>query len=143
MSGLRASIDFDSHASIRAARSDRMSESGQKRKCPGSRGTSVLPSGADIVSLPRHVRLVPKTEVSGLARRVRFTLSSRHRQPAPACPFGANNGHAHSEMKASSTGAYDGLGSFLMDASQPQNPPYAILADQERRSCPEIWAAYW
>src|SRR3984893_16683626 len=33
--------------------------SGQKRKCPGSRGTSVLPLGADIVSLP------------------------------PACPFGA------------------------------------------------------
>jgi hypothetical protein len=26
---------------------------------PGSRGTSVLPSGADIVSLPQHVRLVP------------------------------------------------------------------------------------
>jgi hypothetical protein len=39
-----------------------MSESGQKRKCPGSRGTSVLPSGADIVSLPRHVRLVPMNE---------------------------------------------------------------------------------
>jgi hypothetical protein len=32
---------------------------GQKRKCPGSRRTSVLPLGADIVSLPRHVRLVP------------------------------------------------------------------------------------
>src|SRR5450631_4468520 len=32
---------------------------GQKRKCPGSRGTSVLPLAADIVSLPRHVRLVP------------------------------------------------------------------------------------
>jgi hypothetical protein len=31
----------------------------QKRKCPGSRGTSVLPSGADIVSLHQHVRLVP------------------------------------------------------------------------------------
>src|SRR5450755_3845978 len=31
----------------------------QKRKYPGSRGTPVLPSGADIVSLPRHVRLVP------------------------------------------------------------------------------------
>src|SRR5450631_2677089 len=35
----------------------------QKRKFPGSRGTSVLPSGPDIVSLPRHVRLVPTTEV--------------------------------------------------------------------------------
>src|SRR6266851_1847598 len=42
-----------------------MSEMGQKRKCPGSRGTSVLPStGADIVSLPRHVRLVPKHEIA-------------------------------------------------------------------------------
>src|SRR5450631_3502101 len=34
----------------------RESALGQKRKCPGSRGTSVLPSGADIVSLPRHDR---------------------------------------------------------------------------------------
>ena|SRR6266851_5224911 len=41
-----------------------MSESGPKRKCPGSRGTSVLPSGADIVSLPQHVRLVPLAAVS-------------------------------------------------------------------------------
>jgi len=30
-----------------------------------------------------------KTEVSGHARHVRFTLRSRHRQPAPACPFDA------------------------------------------------------
>src|SRR6266851_5140216 len=29
------------------------------------------------------------SEVSGLARHVRLTLRSRHRQPAPACPFGA------------------------------------------------------
>jgi hypothetical protein len=35
---------------------------GQKRRCPGSCGTSVLPSGADNVSLPRHVRLVPVFE---------------------------------------------------------------------------------
>jgi hypothetical protein len=41
-------------------RSCPMSELGQKRKCPGSRGTSVSPSGADIVGLPRHVRLVPE-----------------------------------------------------------------------------------
>jgi hypothetical protein len=34
-------------------------------------------------------QLGPKTEVSGLARHVRFTLRCRHRQPAPACPFGA------------------------------------------------------
>jgi aminoglycoside phosphotransferase len=30
-----------------------------------------------------------KMEVPGLARHVRFTLGSRHHQPAPACPFGA------------------------------------------------------
>jgi hypothetical protein len=40
-----------------------MSVLGQKRKCVGSRGTSVLPSGADIVSLPRHVRLVPTVDL--------------------------------------------------------------------------------
>src|SRR5713101_7985881 len=39
------------------------SELGQKRKCPGSRGTSVLPSGADIVSLPRHVSLVTTVDL--------------------------------------------------------------------------------
>ena len=37
----------------------------------------------------RDVSCGSKTEVSGLARHVRFTLWSRHRQPAPACPFGA------------------------------------------------------
>jgi hypothetical protein len=36
---------------------------GQKQKCPGSCGSSVSPSGADIASLPRHVRLVPTAEV--------------------------------------------------------------------------------
>src|SRR5450755_2597672 len=41
---------------------------GQKRKCPGSRGASVLPTGADIVSPPRHVRLVPMHN-SGLLHR--------------------------------------------------------------------------
>jgi hypothetical protein len=43
-----------------------MFETGQKWKCPGSRGTSVLPSGADIVSLLRHVRLVPRHKVAAL-----------------------------------------------------------------------------
>jgi hypothetical protein len=47
---------------------------GQKRKCPGSRGTSVLPSGADIVSLPRHVRLVPKAEVDRALKSVYLPL---------------------------------------------------------------------
>jgi hypothetical protein len=31
-----------------------------------------------------------KTEVPGFARHVRFTLRSRHRQPNPSRPFGAN-----------------------------------------------------
>ncbi len=43
---------------------------GQKRKCPGSRGTSVLPSGADIVSLPRHVRLVPTRDSCAAAKNI-------------------------------------------------------------------------
>jgi hypothetical protein len=43
-----------------------MSDLGQKRKRPGSRRTSVLPSGADTVSLPRHARLVPNPEVDHL-----------------------------------------------------------------------------
>src|SRR5260370_37478214 len=42
-----------------------MSLLGQKRKCPGSRGTSVLPSRADIVSVRRHVRLVPTIGIGG------------------------------------------------------------------------------
>ena len=37
-----------------------------------------------------HFRFVSKTEVPGFARHVRFTLRSRHRQPAPAYPFGVN-----------------------------------------------------
>jgi hypothetical protein len=37
---------------------------GQKRKCPGSRGTSVLPSGADIVSLLQQFRLVPNSDIA-------------------------------------------------------------------------------
>jgi hypothetical protein len=42
------------------------SVAGQKRKCLGSRCTSILPSGADIVSLPRHVRLVPNCDIAPL-----------------------------------------------------------------------------
>jgi hypothetical protein len=52
---------------------------GQKRKCPGSRGTSVLPSGADIVSLPRHVRLVPTAEVAVAAYSNRWCRETRRR----------------------------------------------------------------
>jgi hypothetical protein len=55
-----------------------MSQLGQKRKCPGSRGTSVLPSGADIVSLLRHVRLVPTADVDAdpTDRQLRATSGS-------------------------------------------------------------------
>jgi hypothetical protein len=53
----------------------------QKRKCPGSRGTSVLPSGADIVSLPRHVRLVPMHKVAALQPAARGQ-EPRDRMPA-------------------------------------------------------------
>jgi hypothetical protein len=73
----------------------------------------------------------------------RFSLMSEHHELDRSCPESpAMNGHTLAEMKASPTGAYYGLGPFLMDASQPPNAPYAILANQERRSCPEIWAAY-
>jgi hypothetical protein len=41
----------------------------------------------------RHPKPFTKTEVSGLARHVRFTLRTRHRQPAPTCPFGAITRH--------------------------------------------------
>src|SRR5450631_2309009 len=54
-----------------------MSAAGKKRKCPGSRGTSVLPSGADIVSLPRHVHFVPKGEI--LSPSTCFPLHLRQR----------------------------------------------------------------
>jgi hypothetical protein len=50
---------------------------GQKRKCPGSRGTSVLPSGADIVSLPRHVRLVPQAVMTEAEENKRCVLRSK------------------------------------------------------------------
>ena len=56
-----------------------MSELGQKRKCPGSRGTSVLPSGADIVSLPRHVRLVPTRDSCTAAKYHRYSITSSAR----------------------------------------------------------------
>src|SRR5712692_11648710 len=47
----------------------------QKRKCPGSRGTSVLPSGAEIISLPRHVRLVPKGDMRELRHLILHGLN--------------------------------------------------------------------
>jgi hypothetical protein len=46
----------------------------------------------DHIDLSQFTCALPKTEVSGLARHVRFTLRSRYRQPAPACPFGAKTG---------------------------------------------------
>jgi len=50
---------------------------GQKRKCQGSRGTFVLPSGADIVSLPQHVRLVPIADIK--AHRAPPIIARGHR----------------------------------------------------------------
>jgi hypothetical protein len=46
-----------------------MSEVGQTPKCPGSRGMSVLPSGADVVGMPRHVRLVPIGDIAKIKMR--------------------------------------------------------------------------
>src|ERR1700730_4394080 len=60
---------------------------------------STPPSLPQIGSL-RDVRLGSKTEVSGLARHVGFTPMSRHRQPAPACPFGATRRLMHRNMVA-------------------------------------------
>src|ERR1700675_1873191 len=58
------------------------------------RGRSMRTLNASFESIscdsPMSVR-GQKTEVSGLARHVRFTLRSRHRQPAPACPFGVES----------------------------------------------------
>src|SRR5215211_6237315 len=48
-------------ASWAAVRPGPMSELGQKRKCARSRGMSVRPSGADIVTLHSQVRFVPFT----------------------------------------------------------------------------------
>ena len=41
-----------------------MSASGQKRKCARLRGMSALPSTADIVRPPRHVRFVPTADLT-------------------------------------------------------------------------------
>jgi hypothetical protein len=48
-----------------------MSQLGQRRKWLRLNGTSVLPSRADIVRLPRHVRFVPISEVATLIRSAR------------------------------------------------------------------------
>jgi hypothetical protein len=59
---------------LRASPTSEFSHSlGQKRKWPGTGLMSVLPSTADIVRPLRHVRFVPKAEVtstlSGFARK--------------------------------------------------------------------------
>ena len=65
---------------------------GQKRKCPGSRGTSVLPSGADIVSLPQHVRLVPTTDIIDSAALRRFGhVNSLYEEPFFSCRQGGGS----------------------------------------------------
>src|SRR5450432_5542 len=55
-----------------------------------------------IAAIGRHPKPSTKTEVSGLARHARFTLRCRHRQPAPACPFGAITGSDHTHSITSS-----------------------------------------
>jgi hypothetical protein len=50
---------------------------GQKRKCPGPRGTPVLPSGADVVSLPQHVGLVAILLKKSKVERVRKSREDR------------------------------------------------------------------
>jgi hypothetical protein len=44
-----------------------MSARGQERNYPGLRGTSVLPSGADIFRLHRDIRQMPQTDVNLVA----------------------------------------------------------------------------
>jgi hypothetical protein len=54
----------------------------------GSGGRSELDTASRVVAQMPTSGMGQKTEVSGLARHIRFTLRCRHRQPAPACPFG-------------------------------------------------------
>jgi len=42
--------------------------------------------------------LGPKRKYLG-SRHVRLTLKSRHRQPAPACPFGATSRYGRTRKK--------------------------------------------
>jgi hypothetical protein len=62
----------------------------------GSGGRSELDTASRVVAQMPTSGMGQKTEVSGLARHIRFTLRCRHRQPAPACPFGAKPGSGHS-----------------------------------------------
>jgi hypothetical protein len=55
----------------------------------GSGGRSELDTASHVVAQMPTSGMGQKAEVSGPARHVRFTLRSRYRQPAPACPFGA------------------------------------------------------
>ena len=61
---------------LRASSASEFSHSlGQNRKWQGSRGTSVLPSTADIVRPARHVRKVPCADISECDAFAHFTSS--------------------------------------------------------------------
>ena len=54
------------------------SELGQTRKCPCLRGTSVVPSRADVVRPPRHVRFVlPNSDIPSSLIRAIFVAAGR------------------------------------------------------------------
>jgi hypothetical protein len=72
----------------------------QKRKCPGSRGTTVLPSGADIVSLPQHVRLVPHPDSCTATPHV----LSRSPYRCARAPSGVSNLAIRFELRGASFG---------------------------------------
>src|SRR5712691_1586970 len=65
-------------ASFPAPTPKERSAPGQKRKCLASRGTSVLFSGADIVSLPRHIRLVPEVPLLFKLENLRQEISNKY-----------------------------------------------------------------
>src|SRR5216684_6005600 len=81
-----------------------------------------------------HVGNGSKTEVSGLARHVRFTLRSRHRQPASASPFGAKRRHRRprEKWKRPPTEAAYFIVNWKTDSPKRilgacQNPPWVII----------------
>ena len=129
-----------------------MSAVGQKRTCPGSRGTSVLPSGADIVSLPRHVRLVPMADLHGRNDR---PIAVVRRSPAIGGPLGIGDDGANFAaliippcyvLNSSSMGRR-GLGFAARSAtpkrktnvgSQPGASPNLASADPKLSALPSI-----
>jgi hypothetical protein len=90
----------------------KMSEMGQKRKCPGSRGTSVLPSGADIVSLPTACPFgaIERTRFRGRgwrrSPRLRLREFESHAAKRLLQHYRGNNGHRNTRgLRSLLTGA--------------------------------------